>query len=402
MAGYGLSGTRPTRCIEHKLAAFVHLGREQCQHKSCETIPSFGPIGAKKALACKKHSQKDWIHLKKSYCHEKGCKTVASFGVAVGDPLSCTKHRLPNYKNVVSPTCFFEGCMKVPNFGPDKKAVACKSHSQLGWKDVGAKMCQHPGCESRSWYGLLKGKPVYCRKHRSSNMYVVTRQPCRHEGCLITPTFGIEAYKPLVCSLHNTEGWGCVMSRTCFETGCDVQVGMDFIYCANHDTTQKRNTRVRENQIANLLRESASIPWSSWNREIQNGRACDGIYRPDFFYDLDTHILVVEVDEMQHSSYDCDRSRMVDIHNACGGAPVTFVRYNPDGFKLAGKKLSADTATRHELLLREVEKGLAGKVEHHLTVVKLFFDNDQDDFVQRSWIDVNDHRFTETSIANST
>ncbi len=43
-------------------------------------------------------------------------------------------------------------------------------------------------------------------------------------------------------------------------------------------------------------------------------------------------------------------------------------------------------------------KGFAGKAEHLLTFVKLFFDNDQDDFVQRSWIDVNDHRFTETSI----
>ena len=62
---------------------------------------------------------------------------------------------------------------------------------------------------------------------------------------------------------------------------------------------------------------------------------------------------------MQHSSYECDRSRMIDIWNACGGAPVTFVRYNPDGFKLAGKKSSTDTAMRHELLLREVEKALA-------------------------------------------
>ncbi|CAL8461063.1 g594 [Coccomyxa elongata] len=103
---------------------------------------------------------------------------------------------------------------------------------------------------------------------------------------------------------------------------------------------------------------------------------------------------------MQHASYECDRSRMVDIFNSCGGAPVTFVRYNPDGFKLAGKKSSADTKTRHELLLREVEKGLAGKQERLLSIVKLFLDNDRDDFVQRSWIDVDDHRFTETSSDN--
>lgn len=192
-----------------------------------------------------------------------------------------------------------------------------------------------------------------------------------------------------------------VVGKFCEQESCSVKVYFNYTHCANHDTTQKRQTRVRENQIANLLRDSASIPWTHWNREIEGGRICGKAYRPDFLYDLETHVLAVEVDEMQHSSYECDRGRMIEIWNACGGVPVTFVRYNPDGFKLAGRKSSADTATRHELLLREVEKALAGKQQHLLNIVKLFFDNDQDDFVQRSWIDVNDHRFTETSIANS-
>ena len=358
---FGLRGGRATRCAKHKLSAFVDVKNRRCEYKDCERSPSYGPSGTKKPLTCKVHSEKDWILVTKRYCQQPHCCNLATFGVVGRQPLACADHKLSTHTNVVSKKCFFDGCLKLPTFGPKKTAIACRLHCQAGWKDVVSQMCRQTGCEIHASYGLVKGKALYCSKHRGPTMSTVVGKFCEQESC-------------------------------------SVKVYFNYTHCANHDTTQKRQTRVRENQIANLLRDSASIPWTHWNREIEGGRICGKAYRPDFLYDLETHVLAVEVDEMQHSSYECDRGRMIEIWNACGGVPVTFVRYNPDGFKLAGRKSSADTATRHELLLREVEKALAGKQQHLLNIVKLFFDNDRDDFVQRSWIDVDDHRFTETSI----
>ena len=398
-ATFGLKGGRPKRCATHKLATEINIVTKRCQHDDCDKYPAYGPSGTKRPLTCRAHSEGDWILLRSRYCHEPCCGKSASFGIETGKPVSCMKHKLPEHRNVVNSTCFFEGCSTTPVFGPDTKAIACKLHRQEGWRDVKSKRCEHPGCDTMPRFGD-RGSSRVCKAHNINKWPNVYKKRCQHPNCSVYPLFGIEWKRPTHCCAHKSSDMTNVVNCRCSYEGCNVRV-YQYTLCANHDTTHKRRTRVRENQIANLLRESASIPWSSWNKELEDSRACTGrAYRPDFLYDLDTHVLAVEADEMQHFSYECDRSRMVDIWNACGGAPVTFVRYNPDGFKLAGKKSSADTATRHKLLVREVEKALAGKQQHLLTVIKLFFDNDQDDFVQRSWIDVNDHRFTETSIAN--
>ena len=429
-------GKRPVACKLHKEENWKDVVTRRCEHPGCDTIPTFGD--ERSPRVCKAHNINNWpdVHMKR--CQHLNCSVRPVFGLVRGKPTHCRAHMLANMQDVMSRRCSSEGCEAQPKYGLGRPEV-CSKHNPDKWpKCVKTRQCEHEGCTrvpsfgsnlreplrckshalpddieikrltcifpqclTRPTFGLVRGKPLFCRQHKNIDMYDVVGKLCQHEGCRITPSFGIKAFRPLVCSTHNTEGWRDVVSRTCAETGCDVRVQLEYTYCANHDTTQKRMTRVRENQVANLLRESASIPWTSWNRQVQDGQVCGGKFRPDFIYDLDTHILVVEVDEMQHASYECDRSRMIDIFNSCGGAPVTFVRYNPDGFKLAGKKSSADTTTRHELLLREVEKGFAGKREHLLSIVKLFFDNTKESFVQRSWIDVNDHRFTETSIANS-
>ena len=46
--------------------------------------------------------------------------------------------------------------------------------------------------------------------------------------------------------------------------------------------------------------------------------------RPDIFFDLLKHCVIVEVDEKQHMSYSevCECARINDIVNGIGGRPV--------------------------------------------------------------------------------
>ncbi len=50
---------------------------------------------------------------------------------------------------------------------------------------------------------------------------------------------------------------------------------------------------------------------------------------------LESHILIVEVDENSHGVYDptCEEKRMGEFWNNVGHAPLVFVRFNPDKYK---------------------------------------------------------------------
>jgi hypothetical protein len=54
--------------------------------------------------------------------------------------------------------------------------------------------------------------------------------------------------------------------------------------------------------------------------------------KPDFFFELLTHVIMVEVDENGHMSYDqsCENKRMMELSEDIAHRPLVFIRFNPD------------------------------------------------------------------------
>ena len=50
--------------------------------------------------------------------------------------------------------------------------------------------------------------------------------------------------------------------------------------------------------------------------------------------DLGYQIVIVEIDENQHTDYDCscENKRLMQISQDLGHRPVIFIRFNPDGY----------------------------------------------------------------------
>lgn len=73
-----------------------------------------------------------------------------------------------------------------------------------------------------------------------------------------------------------------------------------------------------------------------------------GRERPDFVWDCKTHMVILEVDEYQHSSRncECEQTRMANITSSFG-MPCLWIRYNPDEYK--GMKQLKE-ATRRDIL----------------------------------------------------
>jgi len=55
--------------------------------------------------------------------------------------------------------------------------------------------------------------------------------------------------------------------------------------------------------------------------------------RPDILIDCYTHSIVLELDENQHSGYNCETKRLCEIYQDLGNRPIVFLRLNPDSYK---------------------------------------------------------------------
>ena len=137
---------------------------------------------------------------------------------------------------------------------------------------------------------------------------------------------------------------------------------------------------MRENKLANFLRDHGPM-YSTWDKTSKDIRECSEgkPYRPDFTFELPTHVIVLECDEFQHAhpGYACDERRMVDVFNSFGGVHVVFVRWNPDAYKIAGEAQTAELGGRlaalRKVLLREIAHVPTPTTER-FRIVRMYYD----------------------------
>jgi hypothetical protein len=128
--------------------------------------------------------------------------------------------------------------------------------------------------------------------------------------------------------------------------------------------------------MENTLQDWASkgiIPeYTLWNKEVpESDSAVCGRHRPDFTFVTDGSAIVLEFDEHQHEHYDqrCELIRMANIFLSYRGRRVTFIRYNPDAFKVNGTTLWTKRETREGVLLDVLKESLANADFDHAMVV---------------------------------
>jgi hypothetical protein len=73
-----------------------------------------------------------------------------------------------------------------------------------------------------------------------------------------------------------------------------------------------------------------SVTWI-YNKRVSNG--CSK-YQPDLLCDLGDQVLMVEIDENQHATYDCscENKRLMELSRDIGHRPLVVIRFNPDKY----------------------------------------------------------------------
>ena len=323
-----------------------------CLEKGCDKQPNFNTPDEKKGLYCSQHKKIGMIDVKHPTCEVEGCKKRPSFNtVGAKRGKYCSLHKSTKMVNVVDPTCKETGCDRIPAFNTigQKKRLYCSLHKKLGMVDVKNATCSEEGCQKQPVYNTPdKKKGIYCSLHKKFGMIDVKNPTCHEADCFLQASFNTEGKKKgLYCSLHKKSEMINVLIPTCKTSLCLTLANKKYegycLYCYINlfpDKPVSRNYKTKEYAVVEYIK--INFPDLDW---IADKRVSDGCSRrrPDLLLDLGYQILIVEIDENQHTGYDCscDNKRIMELSKDLGHRSIIFIRFNPDAYFNNETKISS-------------------------------------------------------------
>ena len=231
-------------------------------------------------------------------------------------------------------------CKKQPSYGirGSKRAEYCAPHKLRGMVNVTRKFCLE--CEALPSFGIRgTKKATHCVAHKSPEMVNVKDKTCL--DCEARPSFGIRGTKKAThCVTHRSSEMVNVKGKRCVSEWCDTQVGNNkykgyclqcFVYLFP-DNQIVRNYKTKERIVVDFVKTSFSeISWT-WDKRVVDG--CSGA-RPDVICDLGDQLIIIEIDENHHGSYNssCENKRLMKLSQDVAHRPLVVIRFNPDAYR---------------------------------------------------------------------
>jgi hypothetical protein len=193
-------------------------------------------------------------------------------------------------------------------------------------------------CEKIPSFGVHGSKTAtYCATHKLENMVDVRSKTCIE--CEKQPSFGVPGSKTAsYCVTHKLENMVDVRSKTCVSDWCSTIPGRRYRgYCVCcfvylfPDERVSRDYKTRERTVVDFLMGAFQSVTLIYNKRVSNG--CSN-YQPDLLCDLGDQVLMVEIDENQHATYDCscENKRLMELSRDIGHRPLVVIRFNPDKY----------------------------------------------------------------------
>jgi hypothetical protein len=377
---FNMKGLSAIFCKTHKQEGMVNVKNRTCEHDDCDKRPSYNLKGEKVGRFCKEHRLQDMIDVANQICEYENC-TIRPQYTYEGETKArfCTEHRLENMVNVRNIYCEKKDCKTVATFNVKGKTKPrfCAKHKEIGMVSLDKK-CAGEDCTFKCSFGFIGQETLYCSRHKSENMFRYPNRKCTE--CDELATYGKK--NQVHCEEHSKPDEHCLLVKKCNRCNRENMLldkdDLCLLFCKAIDIhQQKKSENRKETVVHRYLDEHIKIKPTLIDKKIDDG--CSG-KRPDRLYDVGTHIVVVEVDEFQHSGYDkkCDIARMDQIQQDYG-LPSIFLRYNPDAFNVKGKPCKKyNESKRLSILVKWLETAFTMKPKSEMEPVlykKLFFND---------------------------
>lgn len=346
-------------CKDHKTDDMVNVNQNKCQEDDCGKQPAFNYDGEKVGKYCSGHSKEGMVNVayRNGKCKGEGCmKTYPIFnykGEKKG--IYCKEHALEGMVDIKNPSCEIEGCEHQPRFNlPSiKKGRFCEEHKHEGMMNVMSNQCEYPECTTRPSYNYLgKKKGRFCIEHCLEGMVDVVSRKCLIDGCDKQPKYSwSDSTIAEYCVNHAKVGMENIRNIRCKTENCPIQPYYNNRhkykgYCLTcfiqkfPDEPVARNYKTKEKATTDYLISKFPNMTLMVDKKIYDGCSTK---RPDVFIDFGSHIVIVEIDENAHRSYDttCDNKRIMVLSQDVHFRPIIFIRFNPDGYYVKKKFISS-------------------------------------------------------------
>jgi very-short-patch-repair endonuclease len=373
----------PLYCSEHKSENMIDIVSKRCLNNGCLKCPSFNLSNEKTPLYCSEHKLENMIDVKSKKCLNDGCKKRAIFNLPEEKiPLYCSEHKLENMVSTSNKKCLNDRCKKRANFNlPEEKIpLYCFEHKLPNMVNTINKKCQNNKCKNTAIFGFLNKKPQFCIDHKTTdtiNLQLENKcSECENEFEHI-----IENTK--YCNNHTPQQYCTIIKRLC--KYCDMDNDLTHI-CKECINTQNK----KEWSIVRHLRKNINTPFEYNSSKMLNGCSKK---RPDIYFELQKHCLIVEVDENQHNTYQdtCECARINEIVNGIGGKSVIIIRYNPDTIKHKGKVIKILQKEKINTLINTIKEELVKAYETFIVkIIQLYYNDDYIDYKAIKEEDITD------------
>lgn len=233
--------------------------------------------------------------------------------------------------------------------------------------DVVNKKC---ACNTQATYGIVGLQSTCCAKCKTPEMVLHPKKRCK--SCKQLAIYGLSSRER--CEDHKKDTDLNLVEQKCDSCGLFCVLNADKKCFACDPNNFQKFAKRKENQVKALL-DANNLVYV--HDKIPNGTLC-GKERPDFVFRCGNHIVILEVDENQHSNYQClcEQVRMINVTQTFGGMPVMWIRYNPDKFKAknAKKKREISENKRHACLLKWLRWAFEKNMENLAEVIYLCYD----------------------------
>ena len=344
---FGFPNEKPKFCNSHYLDGMVNLTAKRCKGINgikCYTTPIYNLPTETKGLYCIDHKEDNMVNVTGKRCEDASCKVIAQFNI-LGEKIGkfCSKHKLDGMVDIKHSRCEFEGCNFSPSykFEDDTHCRFCSNHKLDGMIDGKHRKCIEEGCNTSPSYNYADCKlPIYCLEHKLDEMVDVKHELCQKTGCNLRPMFNfIGETKGTFCYSHKLDNMEDVVNKQCLSEWCNTQVRLHkydgyCLFCYIHlfpDKPVTKNYKTKEKNVADfVLQQFSNFSWVT-DKKIQHG--CSR-RRPDLLLDLGYQVIIIEIDENQHTDYDCscENKRLMEISQDIGFRPLVIIRFNPDSY----------------------------------------------------------------------
>ena len=371
-----------------------------CKDDNCNTTPYYGLITDKQATYCVTHKLDNMIDIRSPKCIFDTCNKTPYFGLATDKKATyCFDHKSDNMIDIKSPKCIFDTCISraLYNFSIHKNPIYCFDHKLEDMINISSKKCNFGNCTKNTTFGLVTDKsPTYCYDHKSDNMINISSKKCITDNCINRALFGLSTDKsPTYCYDHKSDNMIDINSKKC--DLCKLTT-MNRIYkpnCArchfylNPNDPRIRNYKTKEQGYMSALLEK--FPQFKLDKTIDGG--CSK-RRPDGFLDLLTHVIIIEIDENEHKSYDdtCNNRRTMELSQDVNHRPIIFIRLNPDSYKLNGIRIKGSfSLTKKTGELKVVKKEFNKRLDSLINSVENYMNTIPDKIISVEYLYFSDH-----------